>query len=364
MREYQAKPNSEIDIVQTRRTKAEAPSRAYVSPQWAHGALSKSASINRRRRVSTLGSARKQSALLQIQRSYGNRYVQRLLHIARREDAESNVAPKVEHAIEQSRNGGQALDSNVRRQIEPAFGADFSGVRVHTDSEADTLNRALNASAFTTGKDIFFRQGEYKPDSSGGKELLAHELTHVIQQEKGVRRSVIQRRPGCSATQDSTINADHARARGMLSTAIATVSSYNGTTPAKVFNALSTHFHGATSNAFATWINVNLRFLWGVTWIAGYECYTGGLFERVWACGPNDLATTFWCVPGVDIRLCPSYFGQSANERSTTLIHEWVHKYGCNFDLGYEHEPDYPQNWTVTQLLNADSFSSFIRDVQ
>jgi hypothetical protein len=117
------------------------------------------------------------------------------------------------------------------------------------------------------------------------------------------------------------------------------------------------------NSKFAAWINVNLRFLWGVTWMAGYECYSGGLLERVWACGPNDLATTFWCVPGVDIRLCPSYFRQSPKERSTTLIHEWVHKYGCNFDLGYEHESDYPQNWTVTQLLSADSFSNFIRDV-
>jgi hypothetical protein len=98
--------------------------------------------------------------------------------------------------------------------------------------------------------------------------------------------------------------------------------------------------------------------------MAGYQCYNGGLFEGTWACGGSALATTFWCVPGVDIRLCPSYFGQTPTERSTTLIHEWVHKYGCNFDLGYEHETGYSGNGTLTQLLNADSFSNFIRDVQ
>jgi hypothetical protein len=55
-------------------------------------------------------------------------------------------------------------------------------VRVHTSAAADGLNRSLNARAFTTGRDIYFRQGHYNPGSSGGRELLAHELTHVVQQ--------------------------------------------------------------------------------------------------------------------------------------------------------------------------------------
>jgi hypothetical protein len=66
-----------------------------------------------------------------------------------------------------------------------AFNADFSGVRVHTGAEANTLNRSLNARAFTTGRDIFFRDGEYSPGSSSGRGLLAHELTHVMQQNPG-----------------------------------------------------------------------------------------------------------------------------------------------------------------------------------
>jgi hypothetical protein len=66
--------------------------------------------------------------------------------------------------------------------MEPAFGADFSGVRVHSDSKAHGLNQSLQARAFTTGQDIFFRGGEYNPGSSAGKELVAHELTHVVQQ--------------------------------------------------------------------------------------------------------------------------------------------------------------------------------------
>ncbi len=120
------------------------------------------------------------SALLQLQRIHGNRYISRMLQAA--EDSESNVTQDVEHTIERSRGGGQALDDGVRHSMGKAMNADFSRVRVHTDSQADGLNRSLQARAFTTGRDVFFRQGEYNPGSSSGRELLAHELTHVVQQ--------------------------------------------------------------------------------------------------------------------------------------------------------------------------------------
>ncbi|MBD2449737.1 DUF4157 domain-containing protein [Nostoc sp. FACHB-152] len=88
----------------------------------------------------------------------------------------------LESAIAQARGGGQSLADNIREPMEQAFGADFSRVRIHTSSQADQLNRSIQAKAFTTGQDVFFRQGEYKPGSRGGQELLAHELTHVVQQ--------------------------------------------------------------------------------------------------------------------------------------------------------------------------------------
>jgi hypothetical protein len=90
--------------------------------------------------------------------------------------------PDVERAIESSRGGGQSLDRGVQAQMGQALNADFSGVRVHTDAGADGLNQSLSARAFTTGRDIYFRQGEYNPGSSSGRSLLAHELTHVVQQ--------------------------------------------------------------------------------------------------------------------------------------------------------------------------------------
>lgn len=91
--------------------------------------------------------------------------------------------------IHRARSGGQALDGAVQAQMSAAMGHDFSGVRVHTDGEAHALNEQLNAKAFTTGPDIFFRGGAYSPQSSAGQELIAHELTHVVQQASGAVES-------------------------------------------------------------------------------------------------------------------------------------------------------------------------------
>ncbi len=84
--------------------------------------------------------------------------------------------------IEQARGGGATLDDGVRRTMESAFGADFSGVRVHDDSGAHDLSQRIQAKAFTTGSDIFFGNGQYQPGRTGGQELLAHHLTHDVQQ--------------------------------------------------------------------------------------------------------------------------------------------------------------------------------------
>src|SRR5271154_409408 len=141
--------------------------------------------------------ARATRSLLQLQRQYGNHYVERVLALARENTEHNDVSPGVERAIQQERGGGENLDHGVRRQMESSFGADFSGVRVHTDRQSDSLNRSLSARAFTTGQDIFFRQGAYQPGNSTGRELLAHELTHVVQQGGDqVRRAMSVSQPG------------------------------------------------------------------------------------------------------------------------------------------------------------------------
>jgi Domain of unknown function (DUF4157)/Protein-glutamine gamma-glutamyltransferase len=165
------------------------------------------------------------ASLLQLQRQHGNQFVQRFLRVARSAEGDGPVTPKVERAIESRCGGGQSLDSGIQTQMGHAMNADFSGVRVHTGQGADGLNRSLGAKAFTTGRDIYFREGAYDPGTSSGRvrkrhkrplseagprdgfhtsearKLLAHELTHVVQQTSGAASSI----PGSSALQRKVI---------------------------------------------------------------------------------------------------------------------------------------------------------------
>lgn len=92
------------------------------------------------------------------------------------------VSSDVHGQIEAMSGGGQSLPDSARQFFEPRFGRDFSQVRVHTGSRAAESARALNARAYTRGRDVMFGAGEYSPDTPAGKRLLAHELTHVVQQ--------------------------------------------------------------------------------------------------------------------------------------------------------------------------------------
>ncbi|MDN3670810.1 DUF4157 domain-containing protein [Echinicola jeungdonensis] len=94
---------------------------------------------------------------------------------------ENQVSPSLEQNIQQS-SGGQHMDSEVKGNMESGFGADFSGVNIHTDSNAVKMNQEIGAKAFTHGNDIYFNEGQYQPNTSSGQHLLAHELTHTIQQ--------------------------------------------------------------------------------------------------------------------------------------------------------------------------------------
>ncbi|MDZ8092275.1 MAG: DUF4157 domain-containing protein [Nostoc sp. DedQUE05] len=115
--------------------------------------------------------------------------------VQRQANAGMAATPDLEASINQARGGGQLMADNIREPMERAFGADFSGVKVHTDGQSDQLNRSIQARAFTTGQDVFFRSGEYNPGSRGGQELLAHELTHVVQQNGGIQRYLSHEQP-------------------------------------------------------------------------------------------------------------------------------------------------------------------------
>ena len=125
-----------------------------------------------------------QSPITTLQNQVGNAAVQRLL-AQRSGNGSTELDDDTASRINSARGGGQSLDTTVRQKMGGAMGTDFSGVRVHTGNESNQLNEQLGAKAFTTGSDLFFRDGEYNPHSSSGQELIAHELTHVVQQGSG-----------------------------------------------------------------------------------------------------------------------------------------------------------------------------------
>ena len=97
----------------------------------------------------------------------------------------TSLSAGVESSINATRGGGRSLSPGERSYYEPRFGTSFEGVKIHTDSKAAQLSRSVNARAFTVGRDVFFGAGEYSPNTIQGKKLIAHELTHTVQQGGG-----------------------------------------------------------------------------------------------------------------------------------------------------------------------------------
>ena len=102
-------------------------------------------------------------------------------------------APTVNVALPSGAGAGTPLPSPVRGFMEPRFGASFANVRIHTDAGAAQLSQQLNAQAFTVGEHVYFGKDQYRPDSAGGRELIAHELTHTVQQGAAVQSGVVHR---------------------------------------------------------------------------------------------------------------------------------------------------------------------------
>lgn len=126
-------------------------------------------------------------------------------------DISPEIAFDLESSIQALRGGGQPLSKSERTFFEPRFSHDFGKVRVHSGPQASKSARAVNARAFTIGQDVVFGSGQYAPETQDGKKLLAHELTHVIQQHGGmsetrVQRSISESINGVNITKASGVN--------------------------------------------------------------------------------------------------------------------------------------------------------------
>jgi hypothetical protein len=115
------------------------------------------------------------AAVMHLQKTAGNATVSAAL-----EEQEPSLVKDVVGS-----GGGAPLDKDTKGYMESRLGADFSDVRVHTDARASESARSVQAYAYTVGSDLVFQSGKYEPESDSGKRMLAHELTHVVQQRSG-----------------------------------------------------------------------------------------------------------------------------------------------------------------------------------
>ena len=133
--------------------------------------------------------------------------------------APRTVPPRLHGRIAALKGAGKALPDSSREFFEPRFGHDFSKVRVHTDHRAAETAGEVGARAFTVGRDVVFGAGQYQPGSSEGKRLLAHELTHTIQQGASVKRIQADRpghAPGNGSKSDTVPGASRSLQRNWL----------------------------------------------------------------------------------------------------------------------------------------------------
>jgi hypothetical protein len=329
------------------------------------------------------------------------------------ERGQPSTVPPIVHEV--LRSAGQPLDSDTRAFMEPRFVHDFSRVRVHTDASAAASARAINAQAYTSGRDIVFASGQYDNASARGLRLLAHELTHVVQQRSALasadvsaandpaereadrnaellhtgrrlsfdvcalalaRQAVgasttlvtVEEPTGpndCRLAQHRAIEPAVTRANEWLRLALERLGAYirapgdpaNGS----VRDALTTHFHSADAAiagrvqaqlaTIRTDISARAPFTVECHGTADPSCGNAGAYVR----RPSLLV------------FCPAFFGTSATLewRTGALIHEMAHALaGLHIlDRAYRTDRVLPFLSTAEALNNAESYEMFTREV-
>jgi hypothetical protein len=274
--------------------------------------------------------------------------------------------------------GGEPLPATERAFFEPRLGFDFSSVRIHTGSAAAASARAVGAKAYTVGRRVVFGAGQWAPGTADGRRLIAHELTHVVQQSRsGIPPTRVQRQPrGC--THAVTGVADRARrpareiaishrlAADWASTALNQLEALlrGDRTPMFVRPSLNFHFSRPGRRRIQLIRNVYrliVRRLNRGTRI--YHCNTERS-DPCLRCGgraePGGIIACSFCPSTTDFtRICPVFFTTDETERAITLVHEAAHAAGACGDAP-PWRPGYPGR---NPANNAFSYEGFARTV-
>lgn len=285
-------------------------------------------------------------------------------------------------------DSGRALDPPLRKSMESRLQQDFSAVRIHDDSSAALSAKAINAQAFTSGRDIYFGSGRFAPQSHEGQRLIAHELVHVVQQNKSTLSSAssggtprIARKtessvvapagpPDCTLDQHKQIVPAVSLALQWLDKSMAALSRFIAA-PADKANkttadSLQLHFRTADPATAQ-------RVLTRLSLVRNDINSTRGRTEITTQC---HAATDTDChdagayVTGDTNNLvfCPSFFGASQNWQAETIIHEMSHSIFPSgkahiSDRAYQSDRNMSRLSTAEALTNAESIALFAQEI-
>lgn len=255
--------------------------------------------------------------------------------------------------LELKSGSGSRLPESIESEMSQKIGADFSNVNIHTDSDAVQMSQSLGARAFTQGNDIYFNSGEYRPQTSDGKHLLAHELTHVVQQNKlpagnQVQRNVVDddgyvpcrnTRAGAvgtlrTAEQEAITLARRASGEIWTHLILHPLISIGGETQSlhDFRDALWRRFHFDYNDETVRETHLPLlarRYDLVAQWISNldhrYVCAGPGN-EPPGECTDQPGVGMAWTANGINTtELCESFWNASADDRAETILHEWFH---------------------------------------
>ena len=306
------------------------------------------------------------------------------------------AAPPMVHEV--LAGPGQPLDSSTRDFMEPRFGYDFSRVRIHSDARAAASAQSINALAYTVGTDVVFAAAQFSPATAQGRKLLAHELTHVVQQDQfasSVRRApraLVQRRqtsvqpapvvgvdPGatCNLDQHRKIEPAAHKANQWLSSAIPALDAFLSGAKTKEAQAaaaaLSRHFH-SFERAVVIYVRDRLKTIQSDIFTRQnfrVNCPPASDAE----CNKTSTGQAFAAVVSEDqneLNFCAQFFSRKEeDDRASTIIHEFGHALlGLSktqrmliIDRAYKHDAYYAYLTTGEALTNAESYAMFAREV-
>ena len=288
-------------------------------------------------------------------------------------DTPGMTAPPVVDEV--LRSPGMPIEPSTREFMESRFGHDFGDVRLHTGPKAAESARAVDALAYTVGSDVVFGEGQQSLQGDAGREVLAHELTHVVQQSTGLGRKVLQRWTLHNCNQAQSVYVEDAFAKSFDNLSKAARRLAQKPTTERVKHALWLAFRSDSEQTAEKLRGQINRLKQNIT-SASITCSESskdpeckgdsGYHSR----GEDDYGMIYLCMP--------AFSGQTATEQANTLTHEAVHKYLDVRDTGYfgkaceetqsrrpKDDPEGKDSGTAGdnpfyRFNNADSYACFV----